>query len=71
MRHAGKILTLVFALSIAASVAGCSGGVGTTNEDVKRHFVRVVEYDQRMMVDDVATFCQTDRTFRGSRYILD
>lgn len=48
---------------------GC--GVATTQQENNRMVRQVIDYDARMFVDDVALFAQTNRPFRGSRYIID
>ena len=71
MRHAGKLLMVVFTVALMVSLLGCSGGVGTTVADNKRTFNRIVDYDTRMLVDDLMLFTLTDDVFRTSRWIID
>lgn len=71
MRLAGKLLMFLVAIAMMSPAFGCSGGVGTTVADNKRTFNRVVDYEQRMLVDDILLFTQTNRTFRTSRWIID
>ena len=69
MRLVKTVLLIAIAAIVFAPVVGC--GVGTSMADTRRDFERVVGYDSRMMVDDIALFAQTDRPFRGSHWIID
>ncbi|MFQ5429949.1 MAG: hypothetical protein ACE5E1_06525 [Phycisphaerae bacterium] len=69
MRHIKRLLLVVFAAAVMGPVLGC--GVGTTVADNRRTFNRVVDYDARMLVDDVSLFMQTNRTLRTSRWVID
>lgn len=65
-----KIATLaLLAIVMIAPVVGC--GVATTQSENNRMISRVADKDARMLVDDIALFAQTNRPFRGSRYIID
>ena len=69
MRHLKKLLIVVFAVAAMWPVLGC--GVGTTMADNRRTFNRVVDYDARMLVDDIGLLMQTNRTLRTSRWVID
>ena len=69
MSFAKKMLMLVLLVALAAPVVGC--GVGTTPAENQRAFRRVVDYDARMMVDDLQVFLQIDRPVRNSRWVID
>ncbi|MCG8409406.1 MAG: hypothetical protein MI923_29730 [Phycisphaerales bacterium] len=62
---------IVFSVALTATLLGCSGGVGSTVEDNKRAFNRVVDYDMRMLVDDILLFTMTHDVHRTSRWIID
>lgn len=66
-----KFLLVLFVTALTAPVVGCAGGVGTTRADSRRTFNRIVDYDQRMLADDLALFFQTNRTLRTSRWVID
>ena len=69
MNFAKRVLLLVLLVCLIVPVAGC--GVGTTQEENQRAFNRVVDYDARMMVDDLNIFLQIDRPIRNSRWVID
>ena len=69
MKFAKRVLMLVLLVALVAPVVGC--GVGSTQEENQRAFNRVVDYDARMMVDDLQLFLQIDRPFRNSRWVID
>lgn len=69
MNFAKKVLMVVILASMIIPVVGC--GVGSTPEENSRTFSRVVDYDARMLVDDLQLLLQVDRPFRGSRWVLD
>ena len=69
MNFAKRVLMLVLLVALVAPVVGC--GVGSTPEENQRAFNRVVDYDARMMVDDLQVFLQIDRPFRNSRWVID
>ena len=69
MNFAKRVLLLVLLVALVAPVVGC--GVGSTQEENQRAFNRVVDYDARMMVDDLQVFLQIDRPFRNSRWVID
>ncbi len=69
MTLAKKMVLLLLVIVLVGPILGC--GVGTTQADNKRAFNRVVGYDARMMVDDLALFWQTDRPLRPSRWVID
>ncbi len=59
----------LLAVVLIAPAVGC--GVATTRQENNRMISRVADYDARMLVDDIALFAQTNRPFRGSRYVID
>ncbi|RIK63668.1 MAG: hypothetical protein DCC65_15645 [Planctomycetota bacterium] len=59
----------LLAIVMIAPAVGC--GVATTQQENNRMLSRVADYDARMLVDDIALFAQTNRPFRGSRYVID
>lgn len=69
MKLAKKTVMLLLAFALIAPVIGC--GVGTTPADNKLKLARVVDYDGRMLVDDIALLLQTNRPLRTSRWIID
>ena len=69
MNFAKRVLMLVLLVALVAPVVGC--GVGSTPGENQRAFNRVVDYDARMMVDDLQVFLQIDRPFRNSRWVID
>lgn len=69
MSFAKKTLMLVLLVALTVPVVGC--GVGTTSEENQRSFRRVVDYDARMLVDDLQLFLQIDRPMRSSRWVID
>jgi len=67
MKQTAKHLVfLLLAGATALSAWGC--GVGTTAEDNSRTLRRVADYDARMLTDDLGTFTNSRRPWRGSRY---
>jgi hypothetical protein len=70
VKSARRFVCLILALAAALPVlGGC--GVGTTQQENNRQLGRVIDYDARMMVDDLALLLQTRRPHHGSRYIID
>ncbi len=69
MRLVKTLLLVAITAIVFAPAVGC--GVGTNMADTRREFNRVVGYDARMLVDDIALFAQTDRPFRGSHWVID
>ncbi len=69
MRLVKTMLLVAIAAIVFAPAVGC--GVGTNMADTRRDFNRVVGYDARMLVDDIALFAQTDRPLRTSHWIID
>ena len=69
MRFAKYFLAVMLAIVVLAPVVGC--GVGTSMADSRRTLTRIIDYDARMLVDDIAVFTQTTRTFRTSRWVID
>lgn len=69
MKLAKRLFLFVFAALMAAPLLGC--GVGTTAEDNNRTLSRLIDYDARMLVDDLALLAQTNRTLRTSRWVID
>lgn len=69
MYFAKRVLLLVLLVCLIAPVVGC--GVGSTPEENQRAFNRVVDYDARMLVDDVHLFLQVNRPLRNSRWVID
>ncbi|MBN2563315.1 MAG: hypothetical protein JXQ75_20535 [Phycisphaerae bacterium] len=69
MTFAKKILVLVLLVVLTAPIVGC--GVATSPAENRRACNRVVDYDARMMVDDLAIFLQIDRPIRNSRWVID
>ena len=69
MKLAKKTVMLLVAFALIAPVVGC--GVGTTQADNNLKLARVIDYDARQLVDDIALFAQTDRPLRTSRWIID
>lgn len=69
MTLAKKLLVLVLLIVLTTPMLGC--GVGITPAANRRAAMRVVDYDARMMVDDVTLFLQLDRPRRGSRWVID
>lgn len=64
-----RSLFVLFALTIVAC-AGCSGGVGRTSGEIDEDFRRVVEFDSRMLVDDISLFTQTEHPMRTSKWLI-
>ena len=77
MTLAKKMVLLLLVIVLVGPILGCllppilAPSVGSTTPDSKRAFNRVVGYDARMMVDDLALFWQTDRPLRTSRWVID
>lgn len=69
MNFAKKVLMLVILVALIAPVVGC--GVATTQEENRRAFNRVADYDARMLVDDLNLLLQIDRPMRNSRWVID
>jgi len=70
MNMVKRILMVVLVVVGTAQLFGCSG-VGKTHAEHRRTAARVVDYDARMMVDDVILFTQLDRPIRNSRWVID
>ncbi len=66
---AKKILVLVLLIALVGPVIGCS--VGKTQADNRQAITRIVDYDTRMLVDDLALFLQLRRPMRASRWVID
>ncbi len=66
-----KLMMLVFTVALAAPVLGCMGGVGSSAADSRRTLARIIDYDTRMLLDDIALLTQTHRTLRTSRWVID
>ena len=66
---AKKLLMLMLVVALSAPIIGC--GVGSTPTENNRNIARVVDYDARMMVDDLILFAQLHRPLRTSRWIID
>lgn len=67
-----RIKALLLAVAVAALVAPTFGcGVGSTAAENRRMVQRVADYDARMLVDDLGVLTQTNRPFRGSKYLID
>lgn len=64
-----RILMMVVLIAATSQLFGC--GVGSTPAEHRRAAARVVDYDARMMVDDVILFTQLDRPVRNSRWVID
>ncbi len=64
-----KLLMIAFVAAMVSPLTGCS--VGRTKEENNRTLRRVADYDGRMLVDDTALFFQTNRPFRGSRWVIE
>jgi hypothetical protein len=69
MKFAKRIMMLVLVVAGTSQLFGC--GVGSTPAEHRRAAARVVDYDARMMVDDVILFSQLDRPVRNSRWVID
>jgi len=69
MTFAKRLLVLVLLLALTVPMLAC--GVGSTPAENRRSALRVVDYDARMMVDDLALFMQIDRPLRNSRWVID
>jgi hypothetical protein len=69
MTMAKRILIVALIVVGTAQLFGC--GVGVTPAENRRAAARVVDYDARMMVDDVTLFTQLDRPIRNSRWVID
>ncbi len=69
MTIAKRILMVVLFVAATSQLFGC--GVGTTPAENRRAAARVIDYDSRMMVDDLALFTQLNRPHRSSRWIID
>jgi hypothetical protein len=69
MKLAKIAFLFVLGAAFVSPIVGC--GVGTNQAESNRSIRRVVDYDARMMVDDLGTLTQTDRPFRGSKWIID
>jgi hypothetical protein len=69
MKAFRKLVLSVLAVLVVGPLVGC--GVGTTQEENNRTIARVIDYDARMMVDDLLLFSQLDRPLRTSRWIID
>ena len=69
MKIAKTTFLFVLGLVLASTIFGC--GVGTTQAENNRTIRRVVDYDARMMVDDLGVLTQTNRPARTSRWVID
>lgn len=69
MTFVKKALVLLLLAVLIAPVVGC--GVGTTPADHRQAAARVVDYDGRMLIDDLKLFMQIDRPLRNSRWVID
>lgn len=63
------LVMLALTVAAIAPLTGC--GVATTSTENRRVFDRVVSYDAKMLVDDLALLCQTNRPLRTSKFIID
>lgn len=69
MKLAKRFFAVILAIVLFLPVAGC--GVGTSMADTRRTLTRIIDYDARMLLDDIGLFTQTTRTFRTSRWVID
>lgn len=69
MKLAKKLAMLLLLIVLIGPVVGC--GVGTTPADNYQAAARTINYDARMMVDDINLFWQLNRPMRTSRWITD
>ena len=69
MKIAKTLLIALLLLTLAGPLMGC--GVGTTTAENSRTIRRTIDLDARMLVDDLGTFAQCHRPFRGTRYVTD
>ena len=66
-----KFICLALLVGTILPLASGCVGVGTTKEDNKRKFDRVVQYDVQSMSDDLALFLQIQRPMRTNRWVID
>lgn len=70
MKRVARIVLPVVLLAIFAAVnSGC--GVGRTSNEIWRDAGRTALHDAYMLTDDTALLLQTDRPFRGSRWVVE
>lgn len=60
---------LLLVMVMLAPVVGC--GVATTEPENRRIIMRTANYDALQLVDDLGLLTQTNRPFRGSKYVID
>ena len=69
MNLAKKMFVLVLLVALVVPIIGC--GVGSTPAEHRRALTRVIDYDARMLVDDLTVFLQINRPLRNSRWVID
>lgn len=69
MKFTKRLLVLALLVVLVVPILGC--GVGVTPAENRRAATRVVDFDARMLVDDMALFLQLDRPLRNSRWVID
>lgn len=70
MSFTKKILGLVLVVAMAVPIVGCSS-VGKSPAEIHRTAVRSIDYDRRMLLDDLLLLIQLDGTVRTSRWVID
>ncbi len=69
MTFARRLMLLVLLVVMSVPVLGC--GVGSTPAENRRAVARIIDYDARMLRDDVTLLMQLHRPIRTSRWIID
>lgn len=65
-----KLIALCLLVAVVISpMIGC--GVATTEQENRRMVNRIADLDAKMLVDDIALFCQTNRPLRTSRWVIE
>jgi hypothetical protein len=69
MTFSKRLMLLVLVAALSVPVFGC--GVGSTPAENGRTIARIIDYDARMLRDDLALLAQLHRPLRTSRWIID
>lgn len=70
MKLTKKLLMVALLAALTVPAIGCAG-VGSTAAENRRAIARIVDYDARMLHDDLALAALTRRTLRTSRWVID
>ncbi len=69
MKFTKRLIVLALLVVLVVPIVGC--GVGSTPAENRRAATRVVDFDARMLADDLALFLQLNRPLRTSRWVID